>query len=297
MTILQTVNLTKTYGKLTAVDHINLEIKQGDIFGILGPNGSGKTTTLGMILGVTQPSSGSYSWFENTIKKNHRRKIGTLLETPNFYPYLDAVENLKIVGRIKNIKSNDFDQVLEMVNLKDRKKDKFKTYSLGMKQRLAIGASLIGDPEVIILDEPTNGLDPQGIVEIRETIKSIARNGKTIILASHLLGEVQKICEDVAIIKKGKTIYTGPISEVINQSQKVIEVGVNQLSKFEALLDEISGINKKVNQNNRILLHTDETVTTETIGKIALQNQIIITHLLERTNNLEAAFLKLIKNP
>lgn len=297
MTILQTVNLTKTYGKLTAVDHINLEIKQGDIFGILGPNGSGKTTTLGMILGVTQPSSGSYSWFENTIKKNHRRKIGTLLETPNFYPYLDAVENLKIVGRIKNIKSNDFDQVLEMVNLKDRKKDKFKTYSLGMKQRLAIGASLIGDPEVIILDEPTNGLDPQGIVEIRETIKSIARNGKTIILASHLLGEVQKICEDVAIIKKGKTIYTGPISEVINQSQKVIEVGVNQLSKFEALLDGISGINKKVNQNNRILLHTDETVTTETIGKIALQNQIIITHLLERTNNLEAAFLKLIKNP
>jgi len=198
MSVLSIKNLTKSYGKLTAVDGLNLEIEKGHIYGLLGPNGSGKTTTLGIILDILRPDDGTYEWFEGEYGDKARMKIGAILETPNFYPYLNASENLDIVRRIKRVSNVDYDELLEVVNLAHRKKSAFRTYSLGMKQRLAIAATMIGDPEVLIFDEPTNGLDPQGIAEVRNILSRIASMGNTVIMASHILDEVEKICDHVA---------------------------------------------------------------------------------------------------
>ena len=211
MTVLQISGLTKKYGKITALKSLDLKIEQGNVYGLLGPNGSGKTTTLGIILGILKQDDGSFSWFGDKYGDQYRLKIGAILETPNFYPYLNADENLEIIRHIKNDQNADFTELLTMVNLVDRRKSNFSTYSLGMKQRLAIAATLIGEPEVLIFDEPTNGLDPQGIAEVREILKKIANTGKTVIMASHILDEVEKICSHVAIIKKGQLLATGPV--------------------------------------------------------------------------------------
>jgi ABC-type multidrug transport system ATPase subunit len=202
--VLEINNLSKNYGRIKAVDQASFSVEKGQVFGILGPNGSGKTTTLGIILDVIQPSEGSYQWFEEPNSHQQRKKIGSILETPNFYPYLSAVNNLKIVADIKGIDYSDIERVLKVTNLVDRKDDKFKTYSLGMKQRMSIASALLGDPEVLVLDEPTNGLDPQGIAEVRNLIIELGNQGKTIILASHLLDEVEKVCTHAAVLKKGK---------------------------------------------------------------------------------------------
>lgn len=294
MVVLKTKDLTKNYRQLTAVDRLQLELQKGCIFGILGPNGCGKTTTLGMILGIIEPSAGHFQWFEGKNIRNHRRRIGALLETPNFYPYLNAVKNLKIVARIKKSEEDNFDSILEIVGLKSRKLDKVSNYSLGMKQRLAIGAAMIGDPEVIILDEPTNGLDPKGIVEIRETINEIAKGGKTIIMASHILPEVQKICQEVLILKKGKTVFQGSISKM-TQSKRIIEVGTDRPDFLKELLSGINQIKKIETVGNLIYLHTNEAFTTKQIGEISLKHQLVLSHLREREMSLEEEFLKLTK--
>src|SRR5688500_12561564 len=181
---------------------------------MLGPNGSGKTTTLGMLMSVVNPTAGTYSWFGEAPSHHVRKKIGAVLEHPIFYPYLSGQKNLELNSMIKECPSENIPKVLELVELADRKDDKYKTYSLGMKQRLAIASALLNDPTVLILDEPTNGLDPMGIAEIRELIKKIAAGGKTIILASHLLDEVQKVCTHFAVLKKGNLIHTGPVDDV-----------------------------------------------------------------------------------
>ena len=207
MSNILTINdLTKHYGRITAVDHLNLEVPAGVIMGILGPNGSGKTTTLGMVLGVTRPSSGDFTWFGSPNDDHQRRRIGSLLETPNFFPFLNAIDNLKIVAHLRQVDHPDFDQALKTVNLYERRMDAFRTYSLGMKQRLAIAASLLGDPEVLILDEPTNGLDPRGIAEVRNTIRTIGQNGKTILMASHILDEVRENLYACGHLTKRKTV-------------------------------------------------------------------------------------------
>ena len=222
--ILQVNGLSKSYKDVKALDNLNLSVEQGTIFGLLGPNGSGKTTTLGILLGVIKQKSGSYSWFDNGHKTENRKKIGALLETPNFYPYLSAVRNLEIVAKIKNM--NDplpkIEAVLKEVNLFERKDSKFRTFSLGMKQRLAIASALLNDPEVLVLDEPTNGLDPQGIAEIRELILKIAGDNRTIIIASHILDEIEKVCTHVAILKFGKLIKQGTINEIIGAENYII---------------------------------------------------------------------------
>jgi ABC-2 type transport system ATP-binding protein len=200
MEVLAINNLSKSYGKVKALDNLNLKIEAGNVYGLLGPNGSGKTTTLGIILGILSSDTGSFKWFDGKYGDNPRKKIGSILETPNFYPYLTASENLEIVRRIKKADKSNFDHLLKKVDLYERRRSKFQTYSLGMKQRLAIASTLIGNPEVLIFDEPTNGLDPQGIAEVRSILKNIASEGKTVILASHILDEVEKICSHVAII-------------------------------------------------------------------------------------------------
>ena len=238
-TVLSITNLTKKFRRLTAVNNLNLEVKRGQVFGMLGPNGSGKTTTLGMLMSVINPTSGSYSWFGEAPTHHFRKKIGAVLEHPIFYPYLSGQKNLELNAMIKQCPPENIPNVLELVELADRRDDKYKTYSLGMKQRLAIASALLNDPTVLILDEPTNGLDPMGIAEIRELIKKIAANGKTIILASHLLDEVQKVCSHFAILRKGNLIHSGPVEEV-SKGTETIEVRAD-VERLNELLMKFGG--------------------------------------------------------
>src|SRR6056300_1411687 len=207
--------LSKNYGRVQAVTDLSFEIRKGSVYGILGPNGSGKSTTLGIVLNVVNASSGSFEWFEGALStKEALKKVGAIIERPNFYPYMSARENLELVCLIKEIPNSAVSKALKEVGLEDRSEDLFSTFSLGMKQRLAIASALLNDPEILILDEPTNGLDPQGIHQIREIIKQIATNGTTILLASHLLDEVEKVCSHVVVIHKGVKLYSGRVDEI-----------------------------------------------------------------------------------
>jgi ABC-2 type transport system ATP-binding protein len=294
MSILTISNITKDYGKIRAVDGLSLSIEKGNVYGILGPNGSGKTTTLGMVLGIIRPTSGSYEWFGGgEAEHDSRKRIGTLLETPNFYPYMNALQNLEIVAKIKGVKNPPYQHLLELVNLYERRLSSFKTYSLGMKQRLAIAAAMVGDPEVLIFDEPTNGLDPQGIAEVRNTIRAIAEQGKTIIMASHILDEVEKICSHVAIIRKGKLLAMGTVGAIIN-NDKTIEVGANDLRRLNEILANFPKIKAiKVNPD-RLSLSVTEDCTTAELNALLFEKQLILTHLVEKKKSLEAEFLEII---
>ena len=294
MRILQIEKLTKRYGKITAVDELTLQVESGMIFGLLGPNGSGKTTTLGAILGIIHPSGGQFQWFEGR-KKNPRLSIGSLLETPNFYPYLNAIDNLKITAHIKRIAEPKIESLLKLVNLWHRKTSKFKTYSLGMKQRLAIAAAMIGDPEVLIFDEPTNGLDPQGIAEVRQTLQEIAETGKTIIMASHILDEVEKICSHVAIIQNGHLLATGPVGAIINDDV-MVEVAADDLLQLEQLLAPLKEVRRLESDNKKLVLQLSEEMTARDINQLAFDNGILLTHLLTKQKSLEAEFLEITSN-
>ncbi|MEC8830068.1 MAG: ATP-binding cassette domain-containing protein, partial [Bacteroidota bacterium] len=234
-TVLSLKNITKKFGKLTAIKNLSFDIKKGNIYGILGPNGSGKSTTLGMILNVVNKTAGEYNWFGNDCDTHEAlKKVGAIIEHPNFYPYMSAYQNLKLVCKIKGVPFSAIENVLDTVALLDRKDSLFSNFSLGMKQRLAIASALINAPEVLILDEPTNGLDPQGIHQIREIIKKIAKKGTTILLASHLLDEVEKVCTHVVVLNKGEKLYSGRVDEIIS-SHGFFEMKSNQLdllSKF-----------------------------------------------------------------
>ncbi|MDW3209968.1 MAG: ATP-binding cassette domain-containing protein [Reichenbachiella sp.] len=291
--ILETKGLTKKYGKLTALDQLNLTIEPGQVFGLLGPNGSGKTTTLGMILDVIKPSSGSYSWFDVEPSADSRKKIGAILETPCFYPYLSAVRNLRIIAKIKECPESRIDEVLKQVGLFERKDDSFKTYSLGMKQRLAIASALLADPPVLILDEPTNGLDPQGIVEIREIIQQIASSGKTIILASHLLDEVQKVCTHFCVLRKGEKLYQGSVDEALSD-QKTIEVAAASIPKLEEALQTLEGVSKIEKLPDLLSLTTVNGLSPESINAFLFEKGITATHLVKKGGSLEKQFLKIL---
>jgi ABC-2 type transport system ATP-binding protein len=294
MSILTINNLTKTYGKITAVNDLSLTIEKGNIYGILGPNGSGKTTTLGIILGIIHADSGSFEWFEGKYGSNPRRNMGALLETPNFYPYLNAIENLQIVAHIKRVKNPRIHELLGLVNLAERDKSKFKTYSLGMKQRLAIAAAMIGDPEVLIFDEPTNGLDPQGIAEVRETIIDIAADGRTILMASHILDEVEKTCSHVAIIKKGNLMATGTVGAILSDDI-IIEIGAESMDELQNLLVGLPQINKLETEDNHFTLQAEKELSTSKLNQLAFQKGITLTHLVAKQKSLESEFLEITK--
>ena len=295
MTILQTENLSKHYGRIRAIDGLNLRIERGQVFGILGPNGSGKTTLLGTILGVLRPTGGRFTWFEGRYGRNPRRRMGALLETPNFYPYLDAVENLRIVAHIKRVPAPPIEELLELVNLSERKHSSFKTYSLGMKQRLAIAATLIGDPEVLIYDEPTNGLDPLGIAEVRNTLQQIAASGKTVLLASHILDEVEKICSHVAILQRGKLLAAGTVGSILSDEVE-IEIGAEGVEKLIPLLEKHSAVKALERHGERLLLKADPQLDPAELNRLAFQNGIVPHHLLARKKSLEKEFLEITGN-
>ena len=292
MPVLEINQLTKKYGAITAVNKLSLTVKAGQILGILGPNGSGKTTTLGSILGIIRPNSGTYTWFDGKYGADERMHIGALLETPNFYPYLNAIENLKIVAHIKKDKNPEIDRWLELVNLYERRNSNFRTYSFGMKQRLAIAATLIGQPEVLIFDEPTNGLDPQGIAEVRNIVQRIAGEGKTIIMASHILDEVEKICTHVAILKKGKLLATGGVGSIINNDQQV-DIGAEDMAALVNLLSDIPAIKKMERNNGRLTLYVDKNLSATDLNKLAYTNGIILSHLVMKPKSLESEFLEI----
>lgn len=295
MPVLQISNLTKRYGSLTALDNLNLTIEAGNIYGLLGPNGSGKTTTLGIILGILAKSSGSYEWFDGAYGDKYRMRIGAILETPNFYPYLNAQKNLEIVQDIKNSHNDDVVGLLEMVNLAHRQKSKFRTYSLGMKQRLAIAATLIGAPDVVIFDEPTNGLDPEGIAEVRNILRSVADSGKTVIMASHLLDEVEKICSHVAIIKDGHLRATGEVGKIFTNDTTLIIASPEQ-EKLINTLSSRSYIKDLVEQaNGTIECQMEAHITAEEICRLAFDNNLMLTRLETRKRRLEDDFLELTK--
>lgn len=291
--ILQIKNLSKRYGKLKALDNFSLTVHEGSVFGILGPNGSGKTTTLGIVLDVIGKSSGEYSWFNGGPTQESRKKIGAILENPAFYPYLSAVQNLKIVATIKEKGKERIDEVLKQVGLFDRRHDAFKKYSLGMKQRLSIASALLSDPPVLILDEPTNGLDPQGIAEIRELIVAIAAQGKTIIMASHLLDEVQKVCTHFAVLKNGRKIYEGTVSDAMAQKQ-VIELAAGDMDLLRNALAEYGPAREIKDEQNGVTVKLDGTGDVLSLHHFLIAKGVVLTHLAEKKGSLEQKFLKIL---
>lgn len=291
MKVLEVQNLTKDYGRIRALDRLSMSVDKGEVHGILGPNGSGKTTLLGIVTGILKANEGNFQWFEGQDKRPMLR-IGALLETPNFYPYLNAAENLKIVARIKNTDASNLNELLELVNLHERKNSKFRTYSLGMKQRLSIAATLIGDPDVLILDEPSNGLDPQGIFEIRETILQIAAEGKTILMASHILNEVEKTCSHVSILRKGKLLASGTVGSVINNDVEVI-LGASDIETLRSTIKQ-SGLSDSIQVNSgRISFFMSDDISPESINKLLFEKGIVLNHLEIRQKSLEQEFLEI----
>jgi ABC-2 type transport system ATP-binding protein len=291
-TVLSIQGLTKEFGKLRAVNQLNLEVKQGQVFGILGPNGSGKTTTLGMLMGVVNPTSGSFSWFGQPGTHETRKRIGAVLEHPIFYPYLSGQKNLEVNAMIKGASAESISKVLEIVELTARKDDKYKTYSLGMKQRLAIASALLNDPVVLILDEPTNGLDPMGIAEIREIIKRIAADGKTIILASHLLDEVQKVCTHFAVLKRGTLMHCGPVDDV-GKGEELVEVSAYH-DDLHILLQEFPGSASVKKDNNHFVVMMKDGMHSHDLNRFLFDRGITATHLMTRKKSLEKQFLEIL---
>lgn len=292
-TILTINHLTKKYGSLTAVNDLSFTIKKGNVYGILGPNGSGKSTTLGMVLNVVNKTSGDFHWFDGSDSTHEAlKKVGAIIEHPNFYPYMTAVQNLALVCKIKGVDKSKITEKLEVVGLLDRKDSKFRTFSLGMKQRLAIASALLNDPEILILDEPTNGLDPQGIHQIREIIRKIASTGTTILLASHLLDEVEKVCSHVVIIRKGVKLYSGRVDEM-NASHGFFELRANDSQKLRSLLEEHPAIGKVNFEAGLITAFLEEPMDAEALNSFLFSKGIVLSYLVKRKESLEEQFLQL----
>lgn len=291
MTILTVNQLKKSYGPIKALKSFTLDIPKGAIYGVLGPNGSGKTTLMSILMGVLNADSGTYSWFNGANNEAARKRIGAIIETPNFYPYLSAVDNLKIVAKIKDVDEARIDVVLSLTGLAERKNSKFKTYSLGMKQRLALASALLSDPEVLVLDEPTNGLDPQGIAEIRNLILEIANQGKTIIISSHILAEIQKICTHVAILRKGELLQSGTIHDVLT-SEAMIEVAAADMNKLMDLLKAWPDAGEVVESKESLRVTTDKK--PEELNKYLHDKGVVASKLVQHESDLEEEFLKLV---
>lgn len=292
-TILSIKNLNKRYGKIHAVKNVSLEIHKGNVYGILGPNGSGKSTTLGIVLNVVNKTSGNYSWFGGAMQTHEAlKKVGAIIERPNFYPYMTAKENLELVCKIKNISYAKVTEKLEIVGLIERKDSKFKTFSLGMKQRLAIASALLNDPEILILDEPTNGLDPQGIHQIRDIIRLIASQGTTILLASHLLDEVEKVCSHVLVLRFGEILYSGTVNGMTN-SHDYFELMADTPDDLILVLKNHNAFEKVEIVEGKVLFYSKTPIESATLNRYLFENNICLNHLVKRKSSLEEQFLEL----
>lgn len=294
--ILTVTNLTKKFGYLTAVKDLSFTIEKGNVYGILGPNGSGKSTTLGIVLNVVNRTQGDFLWFDgNTSTHDALKKVGAIIERPNFYPYMTAIQNLKLVCKIKEVSDDKIEEKLDLVGLLERKNSKFRTYSLGMKQRLAIASALLNDPEILILDEPTNGLDPQGIHQIREIIKKIASQGTTILLASHLLDEVEKVCSHVVILRKGEKLYSGRVDGMM-ATHGFFELKTTQSEALIKHLENNNSFGEIKMENGLTTAFLKEEMSAEVLNRTLFEKGIFLSHLVKRKESLEEQFLELTKN-
>lgn len=295
-TILEVADLTKSYGSLFAVKKLSFTIEKGNVYGILGPNGSGKSTTLGMVLNVVNPTQGSFEWFEGSHSTHEAlKKVGAIIERPNFYPYMSALKNLRLVCIIKGVSEKNIEDKLELVGLLDRKDSNFSTFSLGMKQRLAIASALLNNPEILILDEPTNGLDPQGIHQIREIIKTIAAQGTTILLASHLLDEVEKVCTHVVVLREGQKLYAGPVSEMQSNHGYAL-LKTKDMELLRTLLEESTDFERISHENGLLKAYLTKPIEAAAINKSMMDKHIVLSHLVVQKDSLESQFLALTKN-
>jgi ABC-2 type transport system ATP-binding protein len=292
--ILSIQGLSKSYKHVKAVQKLDLQITEGQAYGILGPNGSGKTTTLSVVMGIIRQDSGHFSWFGEEPQAGQRRHIGSLIETPHFYPYLNLERNLRIICDIKGMPYGDIGRVLDTAQLTERKRSRYSTLSLGMKQRLGIAAALLGDPRVLVLDEPTNGLDPEGIAEVREIVLQQVQAGKTLILASHILSEVEKICSHVAILKKGELLADGPVKELLAEDE-IIEISCNNNDALRQALSESSLVKEIEMENGLLVLTLNEQVEPADINSFAFAKKLVVHHMLSRKRSLESQFLELVK--
>jgi ABC-2 type transport system ATP-binding protein len=293
--VLKVSNLSKNYGSLIAVNKLSFEVQRGMVFGILGPNGSGKTTTLSMLTSVLKAHSGTFQWFGKDAGVETRKRIGVLLEKPNFYDYLSAENNLKIVADIRELDYAHIETALKLVKLWERRKSKFKTFSLGMKQRLAIAAAILGEPEVLILDEPTNGLDPEGIAEVRDLIRRLAQDNKSIILASHLLDEVQKVCTDLLVMKSGKKIFEGKI-EQLSSAKRVLELKSDDMTALENALRQAPELGSWSREGDLVLFTPVSGGRAADINAFLFDKGIVLRHLAERKASLETQVLELLNH-
>ena len=293
-TILSLKNLNKKFGRVHAVNNLSFDIQKGNVYGILGPNGSGKSTTLGIILNVVNKTSGEFSWFNGKLSTHQAlKKVGAIIERPNFYPYMTAVQNLSLICKIKDISTEKIEEKLKVVNLYERRNSKFSTFSLGMKQRMAIASALLNDPEILILDEPTNGLDPQGIHEIRQIIQEITKNGTTILLASHLLDEVEKVCSHVVVIREGIKLYSGRVDEM-TASKGLFELKTaNDKIKLLTLLEQHHSVGAVKEEGEFIIAYLTEEMEATEINTFLFKNGIAVSHLVKRKPSLEQQFLDL----
>ncbi|WP_264524952.1 MULTISPECIES: ATP-binding cassette domain-containing protein [unclassified Flavobacterium] len=295
-TILTIENLHKRYGRIQALKNVSFEIQKGHVYGILGPNGSGKSTTLGIVLNVVNRTSGNYSWFGGKVETHEAlKKVGAIIERPNFYPYMTAEENLKLVCKIKSINYSKINEKLDLVGLSERKDSKFSTFSLGMKQRLAIASALLNDPEILILDEPTNGLDPQGIHQIRDIIRKIASQGTTILLASHLLDEVEKVCSHVIVLRKGEILYSGSV-DGMSANEGFFELQADDNEALKNILETHPAVDKITEEDGKVLVYLASDLSAAELNHFLFSKNIALSHLVKRKNSLEAQFLELTKN-
>lgn len=292
-TILSIRNLDKKYGAVHAVNQVSFDIQKGNVYGILGPNGSGKSTTLGIVLNVVNRTGGEYAWFDGKLETHEAlKKVGAIIERPNFYPYMTAVQNLELVCKIKNIPFSKVTEKLELVGLLERKDSKFRTFSLGMKQRLAIASALLNDPEILILDEPTNGLDPQGIHQIRDIIRKIAATGTTILLASHLLDEVEKVCSHVVVLRKGRMLYSGTVHGM-SSDEGFFELQAPDLAALRSALEAHPAIGDVKEENGRIVAYPKSDLSPSELNRHLFSQNIALSHLSFRKTSLEEQFLEL----
>jgi len=293
-TVLKISHLSKNYGNIQAVRDVSFEVKKGEVYGILGPNGSGKTTTLAVVLGIINANGGSYQWFDEPFTKLARRRIGSLIETPNFYPYLTLWENLKIVATIKDANEEEINYALGVANLLKRKHTKFGHLSLGMKQRMSIASVLVGNPEVLVLDEPTNGLDPEGFAEVRNIIQSQAKEGKTIIIASHILDEVEKVCSHVAILKSGEIVANGKVGELLS-SEETVFIQSENLDKLEEILIRSGFANKIYMKDDDLAVVLNSDCKSSELSKFCFENGFHLSKIVVKKQSLEDQFLQLVK--
>lgn len=293
--ILEISSLSKQYGPVQALNQVSFSVEAGSIYGLLGPNGSGKTTTLGIVLDVLHPTAGTFRWFGELPSHRTKRRIGAILETPNFYPYLSAYQNLQVAADVKGVSHSAINPVLETVGLLNRKNSAFKSFSLGMKQRLALASALLNNPEVLVLDEPTNGLDPQGIAEVRELILQIAAQGKTIIIASHLLDEIEKVCTHVAVLQAGKLRAEGPVDAILAKDDQVLITTDNQ-PKALAILQQLPVTLIKTDRD-QISMSLQNGFTSIDLNRAFFENGLVLSQLTVKKKSLESQFLQITNTP